>query len=211
MWTVAGIVTAVMIAVIGSAIGVAGSPSDPAAVGEPTTTRSPTPAYSPIFSGAEACVTCTIGSEPSPEPAWTAPDCEPDPTLGFLDCDEYDETDSCDFMWSEADSLDALIENESMIDGARLADCPQYIPAWKHSLTGFPEGTEIVGKDVKPGTYVTTANLSGGRVTDCYWERERGGHIIANDFVTGASKVTVTIRKSDDAFTSRGCGDWIKK
>lgn len=210
MWTIAVAVTAVMIAAIGSAIGVAGSPSEPGATAIVEPTRSATPDYSPVFSGAQTCTACTSASTP-PARAWTAPDCEPDPTAGFLDCDDYDETDSCDFMWSEHGSLDALIENESMIDGARLADCPQYIPAWKHSLTGFSEGTEIVGKDVKPGTYVTTANLSGGTVTDCYWERERGGHTIANDFVSGARKVTATIRKGDDAFTSRGCGDWIRK
>jgi hypothetical protein len=65
----------------------------------------------------------------------------------------------------------------------------------------FGDGVFLVGKEVKAGTYVTTD------VSDCYWERQnRNGGIIAKDFVTAARRVQVTIRSSDYAFHSDGCG-----
>lgn len=68
-----------------------------------------------------------------------------------------------------------------------------------------------MGKEVKPGTYEPTAHRTGGRVGDCYWERATaGGDILANKIITAATKVRVTIRRSDGMFTSRGCGNWIK-
>ncbi|WP_432979197.1 hypothetical protein [Dactylosporangium sp. CA-233914] len=67
-----------------------------------------------------------------------------------------------------------------------------------------------VSSEVKPGTYQTTAHLTGGKVIDCYWERSKNGNIVDNNFVTGSVRVTVTIRSSDDTFVSRGCGDWVK-
>lgn len=139
--------------------------------------------------------------------AWTAPPCSLDDVqIDESSCPDFDETDACDFMWEEHADVDALIENYIGQDLAHIkADCPQYLKAAQKAATGFTEGVEIVGKDIKPGTYKTT-----GSVSDCYWERERGGHIVANNFVSGASKVQVTVRKTDDAFTTRGCGDWIQ-
>jgi hypothetical protein len=122
--------------------------------------------------------------------------------------------DSCDGAWYATQMgglLDDFIENRADVDPKRLNDCPQFLATWRKSLTGFTEGVQIVGRDVEPGTYVTTTAVDGGRVTDCYWERSRDGKIVANNFVSGASKVTVTIKSTDDAFTSRGCGDWVKK
>jgi hypothetical protein len=93
----------------------------------------------------------------------------------------------------------------------RLKDCPQYLPAWRKAQHGFTDGSYEVGKEVQPGTYETTAHLSGGRVGNCYWERTgKNGRIIANDFVTAARKIRVTIRRSDHFFTSDGCGNWLR-
>jgi hypothetical protein len=158
------------------------------------------PSESPTPDSADAAATPSIAVA-----SWVAPNCDHDPLGEYADCPEYDLTDSCDWMWAEHDNLDALIENQAYIDLNRLKDCPQYLAAAKRALTGFPEDTNLVGKDIQPGTYQTT-----GSVTDCYWERERGGHIVANNFVSDASKITVTVRKGDDAFTTRGCGDWIR-
>ena len=71
----------------------------------------------------------------------------------------------------------------------------------------FGDGTWIVGKDIKPGTYRAAA--PGG---DCYWERQKdfsGGlnSIIANGLATGGP-IVVTIEGSDKGFSSNGCGDW---
>ncbi|WBC08379.1 hypothetical protein [Micromonospora sp. WMMA1947] len=67
----------------------------------------------------------------------------------------------------------------------------------------FEDGTYRVGKEIKPGTYVTTD------VDGCYWERQdRSGNTIDNYFTNGARRVQVTIRSSDYAFHSESCGKW---
>lgn len=67
----------------------------------------------------------------------------------------------------------------------------------------FGPGTFLVGKEIRPGTYVTTD------VEGCYWERQNSsGEIIANNFIVSARRVQVTIRSSDYAFHSERCGEW---
>jgi hypothetical protein len=63
-------------------------------------------------------------------------------------------------------------------------------------------GTSIVGEDILPGTYVTEGAPAG-----CYWERtDSTGRTIANNFITGSTRVQVTIYGSDYSFTNEGCG-----
>ncbi|MFC0003506.1 hypothetical protein [Micromonospora siamensis] len=67
----------------------------------------------------------------------------------------------------------------------------------------FGAGTFRVGKEIKPGTYVTTD------VEGCYWERQdSSGQTIDNYFTNSARRVQVTIRSSDYAFNSENCGQW---
>lgn len=103
--------------------------------------------------------------------------------------------------------LDMLIDNEVAV--ADLKGCPQYHAAARRAERGFDDGTWTVPQEVKPGTYETTAHLSGRKVGDCYWERRDASKTVANDFVVGARKVRVTIRASDDSLTSEGCGNWV--
>lgn len=68
------------------------------------------------------------------------------------------------------------------------------------------DGLYLVGKDIKAGTY-RAANESGS----CYWERLSGtsgdfDDILANDNASGP--VVVTIRSSDEAFSTQRCGSW---
>lgn len=191
-----------------------------AAVARPSATA--TCAHGTLPNG--TCAQVAEDASPSPavsaspvSAAWTP--CTLDGAGGTRECDSSS-TDSCDWaeysrLSSGADGkvegvLDAFIENRALIDANRLKDCPQFLPVWQRSLTGFAEGVNLVPRDVKPGKYQTTAHLGGGLVSDCYWERSRGGKIVANDFVSGSPKVTVTIKQGDDAFTTRGCGDWVK-
>ncbi|MDV7088615.1 hypothetical protein [Rhodococcus opacus] len=75
--------------------------------------------------------------------------------------------------------------------------------------TTFGDGTQVVGIDIAPGTYI------GNGQTDeygCYWARLSGSSgeiddIIANDF-TDSPKIIVTIKPSDQYFESEGCGTW---
>ena len=72
----------------------------------------------------------------------------------------------------------------------------------------FGDGVHLVGSDIQPGTY--KAANPGGR---CYWARLKDtsgelGSIIANDNAGG--QAVVTIRKTDAAFESTRCGDWVK-
>lgn len=140
---------------------------------------------------------------PSPTPAWAPCNCDAD-FLGGDTCD------AANYSNQAGDLLDAFIENKDFVNEARLKDCPQFLPTWQRAKTGFSEGVELVGKDVQPGRYETTSYMTGGRVVNCYWERSRNGQIVANNFVSGASKVTITIASGDDAVTTRGCGDWVK-
>lgn len=69
------------------------------------------------------------------------------------------------------------------------------------------DGTYLVGKHIKPGTYVA----AGADVGRCYWARLRDTSgemrsIIAASYRTG--RQIVTIRKGDFAFVTDGCGPW---
>lgn len=75
--------------------------------------------------------------------------------------------------------------------------------------TTFSDGTQVVGVDIAPGTFI-----GNGQADEygCYWARLRGSSgeiddIIANDF-TDSPKVIVTIKPSDLYFESEGCGTW---
>jgi len=72
----------------------------------------------------------------------------------------------------------------------------------------FSDGVHLVGSDIQPGTY-KAANSDG----DCYWARLKNtdgnfAAIIANGNPSG--QAVVTIAKSDGAFESSRCGDWVK-
>jgi len=71
----------------------------------------------------------------------------------------------------------------------------------------FDSGTHLVGTDIQPGTYRSSAGDS------CYWERLSGlggsvSDIIANGNPDG--QAIVTISATDAAFESARCGTWSK-
>lgn len=155
---------------------------------------------------------------PSPSPSrLTWRNCDPAKS-GVLDrqhegCSTSFALDTCQaskYSDSFGDLLDAYIENRDDVDETALQDCPQFLPTWQRAKTGFTDGTHLVPDEVKPGTYETTAHLVGGRVQNCYWERNRGGKILDNNLVTGAKSVKVTVQKGDETLVTRGCGDWVR-
>lgn len=71
---------------------------------------------------------------------------------------------------------------------------------------GITDGTYVVGTDIKPGTYHSTG---GG---ECYWARLRSDNetdIIDNHL--GAGPTTVTIKRTDHSFETRGCDPWVRR
>lgn len=78
--------------------------------------------------------------------------------------------------------------------------------AQKTKYVTFGDGTYVVGKTIKAGTY-----RAPGPGASCYWERLEGfsgsySDVIANNF-TGDPSV-VTIASSDKGFRTNGCGTW---
>ncbi|TWP36368.1 hypothetical protein [Leekyejoonella antrihumi] len=78
------------------------------------------------------------------------------------------------------------------------------------SATIGGDGTYAVGKDIKPGTYVSSTPDSG----NCYWARLRNTNgdlnsILANNNSAGQS--LVTILASDRFFETSGCNTWTRR
>ncbi|MGI5247611.1 hypothetical protein [Dactylosporangium sp. CA-139066] len=120
-------------------------------------------------------------------------------------CETSFAVDACQASKSHGDALlEVFIENKGEVEEADLQDCPQYLPTWRKAQRGFADGTHLVPEDVQPGTYQTL-----GGVQDCYWERNAGGKILANNFITGARSARVTVQKGDETLVTRGCGDWL--
>ena len=87
------------------------------------------------------------------------------------------------------------------------ADDGEPPPEPKPEEATFGDGTWVVGKDIKPGTYRNPDPSSG-----CYWERLRnfsggGRAIIANGLDTGGP-IVVQILGTDEGFNSQDCGEW---
>ncbi len=83
---------------------------------------------------------------------------------------------------------------------------PTPTTAPKTKYVTFGDGTYVVGKTIKAGTY-----RAPGPGASCYWERLKGfsgsySDVIANNF-TGDPSV-VTIASSDKGFRTNGCGTW---
>lgn len=199
--------SALIAAVVLAGCGGGGGGGKPAAVPSPTVA---------VYSPGPGVVVHSDPPSPSP-PVLTWRNCDPAKS-GPMDrthegCSTSFALDTCQaskYSDSFGDLLDAYIENSLEVNEAALQDCPQFLPTWVRAKTGFTDGTHLVPDEVKPGTYETTAHLSGGRVTDCYWERNKGGNILDNRFVAGAKSVKVTVQKGDETLVTRGCGDWVR-
>lgn len=90
-----------------------------------------------------------------------------------------------------------LAARESKISTAEKVAAENTIPG---------EGVFLVGTDIKPGTY--RGNVDGGQ---CYFARLGSADtsdILDNGNFTGP--VVVTIKRSDKAFQTTGCGEWKK-
>ena len=71
--------------------------------------------------------------------------------------------------------------------------------------TSFGDGTHLVGKEIRPGTYRTKGTSS------CYWARLKNfsgslNAIAANNNASGPE--VVTIARTDKGFESSRCGTW---
>jgi hypothetical protein len=90
----------------------------------------------------------------------------------------------------------------------------QQTPVASQAKAAFDDGTQIVGKDVQPGTYRTKG--SDGSNFGCYWARLSGfggsvDEIIANNGSYDKGPQVVTIAATDKGFQTRGCGKWYSQ
>ncbi|WP_311245419.1 MULTISPECIES: hypothetical protein [unclassified Microbacterium] len=70
----------------------------------------------------------------------------------------------------------------------------------------FGSGVFEVNTKIQPGTY-----RASGDIQNCYWERlDSAGEIIANNFVSAATQVEVTVQASDFSVHFTGCGEFVK-
>ena len=74
-------------------------------------------------------------------------------------------------------------------------------------LTAFDDGYYVVGEDIRAGTYRARVEA------DCYWARYRDFNdgLIDNGLADHSRVYEVTIKKTDAAFESSGCGTWTRK
>ncbi|MFE9538969.1 hypothetical protein [Streptomyces sp. NPDC006691] len=74
------------------------------------------------------------------------------------------------------------------------------------------DGQYLVGEDIQAGTYKTAGPENDDFGLGCYWARNKNassemGAIIANDNITGQSRVTVN---KGEYFETKGCLKWEK-
>lgn len=82
--------------------------------------------------------------------------------------------------------------------------CPELQPSVEVLARSITDGSRLVGKTIRAGTYKTV-----GAVHDCYWERSDGsGDIYDNNFVGSAlNGLSVTVYNGEQ-FETSGCGIW---
>src|SRR6266487_4109390 len=97
---------------------------------------------------------------------------------------------------------------------SRATSTPTQVPTPKPtakpapSFAHFGDGTFVVGKDIKPGTYRTRTGSPG-----CYFARLSGFGGTVGDIISNANTdnpAIVTIAASDKGFQSTNCGTWTK-
>jgi hypothetical protein len=133
-----------------------------------------------------------------------------DVTAGEAELEESQLSIQADLQ-SLADELDerkaALDERETALAEREAAVGKAEETKAANTIAG--DGIWTVGEEIKPGTY-----KAQGSGSTCYWARLSGlsgglGDIIAN--YLGSAKTTVEIHKSDAAFETTGCGEWVRQ
>lgn len=87
--------------------------------------------------------------------------------------------------------------------GRALAEEQHQVDVAKKNKKFAAPGSYLMGKDLVPGTYQSV----GQSVSECYWEiSDAQGKILANNFISVAPKLTISIPATASGFTARGCG-----
>jgi hypothetical protein len=91
---------------------------------------------------------------------------------------------------------------------AQLPKTTTPAPAKAKPLTLDGDGTYIVGTDIQPGRW----KADGSDL--CYWARLKDDSGDFDAIITnhaGAGRATVTVARTDGAFTTTGCGTWTRQ
>jgi hypothetical protein len=94
----------------------------------------------------------------------------------------------------------------------RAGTAPTTVAAPPAPTTIASDGTHLVPAEARPGTYRATVPADS---FGCYWARLKGTSgnfedIIGNGNGDAGGRMTVTIRTTDKAFQTEGCGTWVK-
>jgi hypothetical protein len=110
-------------------------------------------------------------------------------------------------LQSQAAQSQAALQSQAAAVSAQAAQVAAQQAAI--NANSISDGTWTVGSDIQPGTYRTSAAVSG----QCYWEITKSGSngssIIQNDIVEGGFP-TVTLSAGQD-FKTQDCGTWVKR
>ena len=119
--------------------------------------------------------------------------------------------------YNEPRGRPTIVEIASTDKGFKTQGCGQWyassVPI-TDSQTQFGDGAYIVGLDIEPGTYRSSAPWG------CYWERLSGfnrlsynGRLFGQDqeLIAHSSNTIATIQPSDKGFISDGCQMWVKQ
>ena len=125
------------------------------------------------------------------------------------------EVDPSEDVLAEIAEREAAMEEQAAGFDVRESDLDEREDAITGAEAAIEEGTIpgtgifLVGENIEPGTY--RGDGSGG---NCYWARLSGtsgdfDDLIANDLPGGPT--VVTIARSDVAFETTGCAEWVKQ
>ena len=127
------------------------------------------------------------------------------------------EQDNIIVNYNEPLGRPTIVEISSTDRGFKTQGCGKWYGASvsvAENKVQFGDGAYIVGLDIEPGTYKSSAPWG------CYWERLSGfsrlgynGRLFGQDkeLIAYSSNTIVTIQPTDKGFISDGCQSWTKQ
>ncbi len=120
--------------------------------------------------------------------------------LAIVACSSDDDSDDPDATATPAETAEpGNATNAPTLDATAEPDGP---------ATSFGDGQHVVGTDIEPGTYRSSASTTTSN--SCFWNRLSGFGEMGNSITARLvnNQTVVTIVDSDAGFFSQNCGTW---